>query len=78
MVTPLLIQLFFSLCKNKVNRTTEAQLFHITNNHNQLPYQIPGGKICKERPNRSTYSGDMAETANRYVVSEWKSGWVSL
>ena len=28
---------------------------------------------CKERPNRSTNNGDMAETANRYVVCEWGS-----
>ncbi len=36
-----------------------------------LPYQILGSnRYNKERPNRSTNNGYMAETAKRYVVCE--------
>ncbi len=47
MVTPLLIQLIISLCKNKVNRTTEAQHFYSFNHHKWLPYQILVSKTVK-------------------------------
>ncbi len=50
---------------NKVNRTTEAQLFHSCNHHKQRSYQIPGGKTVKNR--------DMAEKDTRYVVREGMS-----
>ena len=36
--------LSFLLCQNKVNRTTEAKIFHSSNHHKWPPYQILGGK----------------------------------
>ena len=37
-----------NLCyKNKVNRTTEDQLFYSSNHHKLLHYQIIGGKTVK-------------------------------
>ncbi len=34
-------------CKNKVNRSTEAQLFHFSNHHEGIPYRILGSKTVK-------------------------------
>ncbi len=33
--------------KNKVNRTTKANIFHSSSYHKWLPYQILGGKTVK-------------------------------
>ncbi len=44
--------------------------FHIDNHQKWLCCQIQGGENQKERPNRSKSNGDMAETAQCYVVCE--------
>ena len=54
---------------NKVNRTTDAQLFHSSNHQKRLPYQILGSKTVKN-VQIVTNNRDMAERAIRYVVHE--------
>ena len=54
--------------KNKVNRTTDAQLCHSSNHLTWFPYQILGGKIVKNVQIDPQNNGDMAETAKRHVV----------
>ncbi len=50
---------------NKVNRTTGAQLFHSSNYRS---------KNHKERPNRVTNNGDMAEIAKQPLTDNvWRS-----
>ena len=39
--------LFLKYEKNKVNRTTEAQIFHSSSHHKRLPDQILGDKTVK-------------------------------
>ena len=57
--------------KNKVNRTTESQLFNSSYNYKWLLYPILGGKPVRYvQIDPSTNNGDMADRANHYVVYE--------
>ena len=50
--------------KNKVNRTTKAQLLHSSYHHKIASFSNSKWQKRKDRPSRFTNNGDMAESDN--------------
>ena len=57
------------ITENKVNSTTEAQLFYSSNHHKWFNSNSNWQNL-KEISSLSTNNGDMADRVNRYVVCE--------